>query len=103
MGSDTTIDATDKIQGKWNEIDKNSATLPIAMFGTAFAGGVALFKYYKPNANPTIRFARARILAQGTLIACLSGMAIMGLSGNDGKKRKGQNVNDNLDLKQRRF
>eukprot|EP00465_Bigelowiella_longifila_P007574 CAMPEP_0185263396 /NCGR_PEP_ID=MMETSP1359-20130426/14963_1 /TAXON_ID=552665 /ORGANISM="Bigelowiella longifila, Strain CCMP242" /LENGTH=103 /DNA_ID=CAMNT_0027850919 /DNA_START=57 /DNA_END=368 /DNA_ORIENTATION=- len=103
MGSDNTADTKEQLQGKWNEIDKNSATLPIALFGTAFAGGVALFKYYKPHSNQTIRFARARILAQGTLIACLSGMAIMGLSGNDGKKRKGQNVNDNLDLKQRRF
>jgi len=73
-----------------------------AMFGTAFAGGLALFKFYRPNSNTTIRFARARILAQGTLIACLSGLAIMGLSGGDGQ-RKGGHVNDNLDLSKRRF
>mmetsp|Transcript_29860 Transcript_29860/g.72838 ORF Transcript_29860/g.72838 Transcript_29860/m.72838 type:complete len:96 (-) Transcript_29860:287-574(-) len=90
-----------KVKSFWSSIDKNSATLPIAMFGTAFTGGVALFKFYRPHSNPTIRFARARIMAQGTLIACLTGMAIMGLSGNDGNKRKGKNV-ENIDLSQRR-
>mmetsp|Transcript_28629 Transcript_28629/g.39904 ORF Transcript_28629/g.39904 Transcript_28629/m.39904 type:complete len:101 (-) Transcript_28629:417-719(-) len=92
----------ESVQSMWKSIDKNSATLPIAMFGTAFAGGLALFKFYRPNSNTTIRFARARILAQGTLIACLSGLAIMGLSGGDGQ-RKGGHVNDNLDLSKRRF
>mmetsp|Transcript_3564 Transcript_3564/g.7155 ORF Transcript_3564/g.7155 Transcript_3564/m.7155 type:complete len:96 (-) Transcript_3564:323-610(-) len=88
-----------QIQEQWNKLDKNSATVPLAMFGTAVAGGVALFKYYRPQSNPTIRFARARILAQGTLIACLGTMALMGLSGNDGKK-KGR-VTENIDLSKR--
>ena len=33
-----------------------------AMFATAIAGGVGLFKFYKPNSNPTIRFARGIVI-----------------------------------------
>lgn len=76
--------------------------LPLVLFGTAFTGGVGLFAFYKPHSNTTIRFARARILAQGSLIVGLTGMAILGLTGNDGKK-KYKNIDESVDLSKRRF
>ncbi|GAB5370734.1 hypothetical protein AAMO2058_001518500 [Amorphochlora amoebiformis] len=89
----------DNIHAKIKKTNKDSATIPLAMFGTAVAGGVALFKFYRPNANTTIRMARARILAQGTLIAFLGGMALMGISGSDGKNRA---PDRDIDLSRRR-
>mmetsp|Transcript_4332 Transcript_4332/g.7903 ORF Transcript_4332/g.7903 Transcript_4332/m.7903 type:complete len:101 (-) Transcript_4332:181-483(-) len=99
MSSDEEKTSLEKVQDSWTSVDKNGANVPLAMFATAIAGGVGLFKFYKPNSNPTIRFARARIVAQGTLIGVLSCMAIAGLSGSDGKKHRGR---EDFDLNKRR-